>query len=261
MRTAKNVVMTTVAAAALAAICCGKNDAGAAGEKGAAKPVAKDPGGATAAAPAAPKAAPRTDEQKLFDLSDNRLLAHVSRGGGIVLLPGSGGFAKYAHFAKPKLSWTMKQTVDGKRVGVADKYASFEAPLTAEQASAGTITIRVKSATKRALEIKPNGKSGATVQLAEGWQTVSAQLPGLAAGENRIQLVSGGKGEGLAVEWIQLGAAAPAGLDDAPGFWDAKEKALVLPHLQSLPSQALAAQAWPAHRTQSRSAFAYPPAD
>ena len=231
MRISKNLVMTTLAAGALAAICCGKSDAGAAGEKGTTRPA--EPAAAAAPAPApvpTPRpAAARSDEQRLFDLADNRLLAHVQRGGAALLLPGSGAFAKYVHFAKPKLSWTLKQTVDGKRVGVADKYASFEAPLTAEQAAAGTITLRVKSASKRALEIKPNGKTGATAQLVEGWQTVSAALPNLIAGENRIQLVSGGKGEGIAVEWIQLGAAAPAGVDDAPAFWDAKEKALVLP--------------------------------
>jgi len=67
------------------------------------------------------------------------------------------------------------------------------------------------------------------VQLVEGWQTISAPLTGLAAGENRFQLVAGGKGDGLAVEWIQLGAPVAAGVDDAPAFWDASAKALVLP--------------------------------
>jgi arylsulfatase A-like enzyme len=222
MRIWTKLLFTTITAGALAATCCGKSDAGAASDKTAAKPAAP-----AAAKPAARAAAARTDEQRLFDLGDNRLLAHVQRGGGLVLLPGSGGFAKYVHFAKPKLSWKLKQTVDGKRVGLADKYASFEAPLTAAQAQAGTITLRVKSPSKRALEIKPNGTNGATVQLEEGWQTVTAQLANLVAGENRVQLVSGGKGEGIAVEWIELGA--PAAVEEAPAFWSAADKALVLP--------------------------------
>ena len=91
----------------------------------------------------------------------------------------------------------------------ARRWASFNAT------GSATITIRLKSSAKRALEIKPNGKSTATVQLVEGWQTVSTPLTGLIAGENRIQLVAGGKGEGLAIEWIQVGAAAPAGVEDA----------------------------------------------
>ena len=67
------------------------------------------------------------------------------------------------NFTDPLQAW--ESMVDGKRVGVADKYASFDAPLTAEQASAGTITLRIKSGSKRALEIKPNGKSGARSRL------------------------------------------------------------------------------------------------
>ncbi len=227
MRIPTNLLIAAVAAGALAGSACGKSNADAGDKPGAGKPPAAKPGAPTGAAAApAPRPAMRGDEQRLFDLGDNRLLAHVQRGGALVLLPGSGGFAKYAHFAKPKLSWKLKQTVDGKRVGIADKYASFEAPLTAEQAAAATITLRVKSPGKRALEIKPNAKTGATVELAEGWQTVSAQLPNLIAGENRIQLVTGGKGDPLAVEWIQLGAAATG--DDAPVSWDEKQKAFTL---------------------------------
>jgi arylsulfatase A-like enzyme len=161
---------------------------------------------------------------RLFDLADNRLLAHQQRAGGLLVTPGTASFAKYVHFAKPKLAWKLQERLDGKRVGLADKYASLEVPLTAEQAS-GPVTLRVKAAGKRILEIKPNGGKATTVELSEGWQTVSAPVPGLRAGENRVQLVAGGKGDALAFEWIQFGGT-PAG-DDAPGLWDEKQKALV----------------------------------
>src|SRR5687768_14479968 len=63
----------------------------------------------------APPAAPRGPEHAVFSLADNRLLAHVERGGGLVALPGSAGFAKYMRFAKPnpnKLPWQTKQWRD-----------------------------------------------------------------------------------------------------------------------------------------------------
>jgi arylsulfatase A-like enzyme len=220
-----------IAASAIGA--CGKS--GAAADKGAAArpaPAAGSTpaGGSGAPGAAAAKPAPaRGPENPLFKLDDNRLLAHVQRQGGLLLLPGSGAFAKYTHFGKPKLGWKMKQSVDGQAVGVADKYADVDVPLTAEQAQSGKVTLRLKSPSKRLLELKPNGQKGASVQLEAGWQTISADVPGLIAGENRLQIVTGGKGENLAIAWIQLGGSAPADVEaPPPPIWDAKQKALAL---------------------------------
>jgi arylsulfatase A-like enzyme len=218
-------ILLAAAGAAATAAACGKGDTARAESKPSSPPATApgEPG-----AGAAPRPTPnRGAENPLFKLDDNRLLAHVQRSGGLVVMPGSGAFAKYAHFGKPKLGWKLKQNVDGQKVGIAEKYVDVDVPLTAEQAQSGKVTLRVKAAQKRILEIKPNGGKAATVQLVEGWQTVSADVPGLRAGENRVQLVSGGKGDPLAFAWIQFGGSAAP--DDTPATWDAGQKALVLP--------------------------------
>ena len=46
-------------------------------------------------------------DHAVFNLADNRLLAHVQRGGGIVALGGSPGFAKYLNGGRPNLPWKL----------------------------------------------------------------------------------------------------------------------------------------------------------
>ena len=58
--------------------------------------AAADP--APAARPAG-KASPRGPEHPVYSLVDNRLSAHLSRGGGLLVPAGSAGFAKYVRFA------------------------------------------------------------------------------------------------------------------------------------------------------------------
>ena len=174
--------------------------------------------------------AARASAAPVFQLSDNRLLAHVQRGGGVVAMPGSPGFAKYMRFAKGKPGWNIRQTVDGRAAGVADKYAYLDVPLGAEQAAVATsVSVRVRSAKPRPLSVILNGKSLGDIALDAGWQTKSIAVPpGLAkAGENALQLVTGGpKGDPLAFEWIQLGGTAT---DATPPLFDAGKRELVIP--------------------------------
>src|SRR5687767_13709984 len=105
----------------------------------------------------------------VFQLGDNRLLAHVQRGGGVVALPGSPGFAKYMRFGKGKPGWKIRETVDGVRAGVADKYAYLDLPLSAEQAQAATlVSVRVRSGKPRPLSVILNGKSLGDIALDAG---------------------------------------------------------------------------------------------
>lgn len=184
-------------------------------------------GGGSDRAPANP---PRGPEHAVFSLNDNRLLAHAQRGGGLVVLAGSAGFAKYLRFAKPKLTWKLGEKLDGRRVALADAYAVVEVPLTEEQARAGKLWIRVHSPAPRRLSVNPNDKPGTTVELVAGWQTAEVALPPglLAPGENKLQLVFS-KGQSPAVEWIQVGGEAPDASGTAPTIWDATTQALVLP--------------------------------
>jgi arylsulfatase len=216
----------------LALAACGKS--GEANERVAhAGPAPADKAGGGGSAPDAPRPKPRGDEHAVFSLIDNRLLAHAGRGGGLIVLPGHAGFAKYLHFAKPKISWKA-QTDGGRKVAAPDKYATFDAPLTAAQAKAlSKIHVRVKAAAGLKLELKVNGVSAKAVGLAEGWQTQVFTIPPSAAkaGENRVQLVFG-KAGAATVEWIQLGGdTAP---DAAPTIYDASKKTLVIPQGGSL---------------------------
>ncbi|MBI4508576.1 MAG: sulfatase [Deltaproteobacteria bacterium] len=183
----------------------------------------------TKSAPPKPNASPRGPERALFSLYDNRLLAHAQRGGGVVAVAGTPGFAKYLRFAKPKISWKLHENLDGHKVAVADMYAMLEVPLSDEQAKqAQAAYVRLSSPVARRLTVNVNGKLVSTVEVAAGWQTVQVPLaPGLArTGENTVQLVFS-KGPNAAVEWIQVGGATPT--NEAPVVHDASKKALLLP--------------------------------
>lgn len=172
-------------------------------------------------------AAPASAEP-VFDLVDNRLLAHVERGGGIVALAGSPGFAKYLNFGKPNVPFKLGQTLDGKRVAIADMYARVVLPLAGDQIPARKLYLRVHSPKPRDVEVELNGVKAGKADIKDGWQTVAVDLPDKAAraGENDVRLVFGKKGENVAVEWIQLGGTAPP--DAAPRAFDGAARAIAL---------------------------------
>src|SRR5438552_934523 len=73
-------------------------------------------------------------DHPVFSLVDNRLLAHVQRGGGLVALAGSAGFAKYLNGGRPNLPWKLGQKDGGHKVAVAtDGYVRMTLPLAADQ--------------------------------------------------------------------------------------------------------------------------------
>ena len=164
------------------------------------------------------------DEHPVFSLVDNRLLAHAHRGGALVAIPGLPGFAKYMRVAKAR-TWKVNQTLDEKKVGLPDTYASFELPLTAEQAkSAQVLYVRIKSTGAKLIDVKLFGNKIGTINLTPNtWKTEQLAIPAntLKHGENSFQFVFNGK---AAVEWIQLGGEPK---DDAPKVFDAASRALV----------------------------------
>jgi arylsulfatase A-like enzyme len=166
--------------------------------------------------------------EPVFDLVDNRMLAHVERGGGIVALAGSPGFAKYLNFGKPNVPFKLGQSLDGKRVAIADMYTRVVLPLAGDQIPAKKLYLRLHSPKARDVEVELNGVKVGKADIRDGWQTVTVALPDAAAraGENDLKLVFGKKGDNVAVEWIQLGGSAPP--DDAPRAFDAKERSIGL---------------------------------
>ena len=169
----------------------------------------------------------------VFDLVANRTLAHVERDGALSLAAGSPGFARYVHFSRPLPTWKLRQSEDGKRVALAQTQAVLEVPLTAAEAQAGVVTMRLKSPVKQTVRATARGKSSPAVPLTDGWQTVQLTLPAgaLADGENKITLAFANSGHfgdrkaSAAVEWIDIGTASKA--TDAPTIFDGN--ALVVP--------------------------------
>lgn len=224
-----------LATAVVGAAACGKGKSSSSGEPKPAEPG--DPsaaGTATGDKPAAakpPEKAPsRGPEHAVYSLVDNRLSAHLGRGGAFVIPAGSAGFAKYLRFGstmkKPTLAWELRQQSGELRVAkMTGKTASVFFPLTAAQAASQTVWIRANAARDQAFTVqigdqKLNGK------LTPGWATVSLPTNGLLKeGENGLTLFAGDAG--IEVEWIAVGAAAPA--EGATKFYDATAKALVLP--------------------------------
>lgn len=196
-----------------------------------------DKGGAASAVPgessggdqkAVPQAPARGPEHPVFSLTDNRLAGHLQRGGGLVVLPGSAGFAKYLRFGGRSVPWKLREDAGGIKVGVIkSKSAGITVPLTAPQAS-GTIRIRARSTGTQRLGVRVNGKKDkeVTTELADGWSTAELAVPAgaLEAGENEILFFAGKAG--LEVAWIQVGGAAAR--DEAPVVYDPGKKSLVL---------------------------------
>src|SRR5215813_8896376 len=123
-------------------------------------------------------ARPAAADHTVFDLVDNRQLAHVQRGGGLVAVAGSAGFAKYLNGGKPNLPWKLGEKLDGHRVAVAtDGYVRLTLPLADDQ-KASVLYLRLSVQKPRDLEVQVNGRRAGEVPLVAGWQTVKLPLDG-----------------------------------------------------------------------------------
>jgi arylsulfatase A-like enzyme len=209
-----------------AALGCGKGKSSSSPEPTPVPSAADQP----AAVKPPEKAPPRGPERAVYSLIDNRLSAHLGRGGGLLVPTGSAGFAKYVRFGntmkRPTLAWALQQqSGDLKVARMTGKTGSVFFPLTAAQAATQMVWIRANAVRDQAFTLqigdqKINGK------LTPGWSTVS--LPTgelLKEGENGITLFAGDAG--IEVEWIAVGAAAPT--DGATRFYDLAAKALLIP--------------------------------
>jgi arylsulfatase A-like enzyme len=206
---------------------CGKD-----GEATAAAKSADEPLGGDVARPA--KRAPsRGPERVVYSLVDNRLAAHLERGGGLFVPAGSAGLAKYVRFGNTRKikqrTWELRATEGGVRVGkLTGSSGRVDVPLTAELIANPVVRIRAFSNDARALSLRVNEHGDINAQLpGGGWSTVEVPVPAgqLRAGENQLLLFV--RGAGLPVEWIQVGGQAP--LEGAAAFYDDASKSLVIP--------------------------------
>ncbi len=172
----------------------------------------------------------------VFSLSDNRVLAHLIREGGLFVAAGHPGLAKYLNFARPPSSWRLGAKEEGRAVALAlRKLVVLRVPLSAEQAaSARRLVLSLKLPRAGKLHVRLNGTDLEPMPLSASFQTATLQVPvgALVAGENRVQLQLGGGRAGsgersyAALEWLYLGERALG----APGLLGpARGRRLVLP--------------------------------
>ncbi len=196
-------------------------------------------GGAGAGGPkpavAPPKAATRGPEHVIHSLVDNRLSAHLTRGGGLLIPAGSAGFAKYTrignvYLSGSKKSWNLRQKEGDVPVAkLTGKNGTVFVPLTAAQAKRNVLRMRVKSSGSGTMSVRVNENKDINAQLTEGWTTVELPIPAdqLKDGENAVQFFMNAPGN--AVAWIQVGGEAAPAEDGAISFYDPGAKSLVLP--------------------------------
>ena len=189
--------------------------------------------GTAPGAPGAPAAA-RTDAQVVFSLVDNRLSAHLTRGGGLLVPAGSAGFAKYTRFGNlmkgAKRAWELRQTEgDTKVARIVGKSATVFVPLTAAQVAKATVRVRIHSDKDNTLSLKVNDNKDINSKVSSGWSTVELTVPPgqLKEGENGLALFM--KSSGAEVAWLQVGGDAPTSDDGQVKFYDPAAKALVIP--------------------------------
>jgi arylsulfatase A-like enzyme len=173
--------------------------------------------GSIDAAPAAP-AEPARVEHAVWNLGDNRLLAHRLVDGDLVVDAGTSGVARYHRFGLPTPRWTLAVELDGERASTSSALPALEVPLTEAQLGATRVLARVHVTEPRNLTLKINGRKAAAAggpALVPGWQTieVAVEPDRWQVGENLIALEIGKRSQ-LAVAWLRVTAKPAAATDD-----------------------------------------------
>ncbi len=226
-----------VLALAGAVACKGKRDQaddGAAppGDAAAATGSSASDGGVGAAAAGA--VAPSRPERAVFSLGDNLLTAHRSVDADLVVGAGSIGFARYTRFDMPVARWTLATGRHGHRVAHAPRGASFEVPLTAEQAAAARglafELVAAADAPPSKRSIKVGGRRAGVVELGSGraWYHLELDAGRLVAGENQVVIEGGDVALATLRVFADRGRAAADPTPLAHAAWDPASRRLEL---------------------------------
>jgi len=181
-----------------------------------------------AVAPPAPKPT-RAGEHVVYSLVDNRLSAHLRRGGGFFVEGGSAGFAKYTRIANQiasggKRPWEMRQSESDTKVArMAGKEATVYVPLTADQAKSSVLRMKVFAKDDGTVSVKVNDNKDLNAKADKGWATLEFTVPSgqLHEGENNLAIF----GKNLELAWLQVGGT----VQDDLAFYDGGSHALVIP--------------------------------
>jgi arylsulfatase A-like enzyme len=187
--------------------------------------------------PAVPpsKAPTRGPEHAVYSLVDNRLSAHLQRGGALVVPAGSAGFAKYLRIGNVmkgwKRAWELRQPEgDIKVARITNKSATVFVPVTAAQAQAATLQLRAFSKDGGTISLKVNEHKDVNGKVSAGWSTVDFHIPSgeLVEGENSVAIFA--NQPGLELAWLRIGEVGHATPDDGETkLYDPTTKSLVLP--------------------------------
>lgn len=186
-------------------------DGGAAGSDA---PPSTPLGAGDAAVAGSPTAAaePARVERVVWRAVDNRAMVHRTVGEDVAIDAGGFGFGRFTHFGIPVARWQLAQVVDGEPAAIAAPLAALELPLTAEQARATIVTLRLHASDATGLSLKVNGRKPRKkpIELQPGWQNVAQELPPgwLIAGDNQLVLEHG-RGRrskiSVALAWVRAG--------------------------------------------------------
>jgi arylsulfatase A-like enzyme len=224
-------LLSTASGLFLIAIGCGHGDdppapgpaPGSAAPGHAAPAASAAPSDAAGPAPTAPVDPAARDEHPVFDLGDNRLSAHRTVDGDLVVDAGSAGFARFTRFGLPAEHWRYHQLRDGARAALADRLASIDLLIDEPQRAAPLFLARVWASAPRTLTIKINGRkaaaTGATATLEPGWQTIAIPVEAdrWQVGENQIAFETGTPPRGKRGAPPPPPSSGPPG-DDRLGF-------------------------------------------
>ena len=153
---------------------------------------------------------PSPSTRPVYDLFDNRVMAHHVRAGGLFVDAGAAAFARYVDPGDAKDGWRLHQKFHGAMVALLRGTGRIWFPLTAEQAQAGgTITMVLYGPGDGEMDVTINRGQPREAVLVKGWQSVAVAADGLVAGENWIDLHAP-KNREVAIGWIKIGGPPPA---------------------------------------------------
>ncbi len=159
-------------------------------------------------------------EHPVWNLVDNRALAHRIVDGDLLISASDPGFVRYAGFGLPVRRWKLGRIVDGTRVAVPASGASLSIPIAGDQASATLLTIRAVATTGTTVTFKLGGQPIAKAIMVGGWQTFELPVPAgrLVQGENQLVLETRAASAPRAPRIVKKSttAAAPVAPVDAP---------------------------------------------
>jgi len=164
------------------------------------------------------------DSDEVFNLIDNRLLAHQHLSGGL-FMPADHSFTKYIHFNRPRRSWQLGQSNDSQPHAVLIRPSgSLMVPLQfVDTSSPLVLSLYVYSPSAQTAKIYVGNTALDSHRVTQGWQQLDVPLPSelikpsetrLGIGFSKKGSIPGRSGSAYAaLKWAYIG---PSGTKISP---------------------------------------------